>query len=99
MNTAVFNSRFSNPSAAEGTGKDLFAAAFSELSSFDSDTYDVEFVERLPFLILNIAAESNPALQNIEGFGEAQEFLCAESRNHVANPELYSHLLRIQDPR
>lgn len=77
--------------------KDLFAVAFSELSTLDRAAYDTEYVERLPFLMLGMAAESFSETASLEGFSELYEFLDAESPHHWNNPELYTHLLLLHD--
>jgi hypothetical protein len=77
--------------------KDLFARAFHHLSRFDRAAYETEYLARLPFLMLRSAAQNFPGLAACSGFGELHDYLRTESPCHWNNPELYPHLLSLQN--
>lgn len=75
---------------------DLFRVLFTELSSYNWDYYQTNFVKRLPQLMLEIAKERVAELRENPHLDEIFAALEDLSTVHSFNPELYPHLASLQ---
>jgi hypothetical protein len=72
--------------------KDLFIAVFAELSCYTLEEYQESFVDRLPAILLEAAAERNPTLETSPLLAKIRRCL-DENPAASRNPELYPHLM------
>jgi hypothetical protein len=77
--------------------KDLFMHVFQDLSCLEFQAYESEFVSRLPFLMLDAVVQRTPNGAVTATFRELHEYLGVEGQRYWNNPELYPHLLRMQN--
>jgi len=77
--------------------RDLFSVVFSEMSQFKPADFRRDVVVRLPALLLDVAAESLPALRSVDGASDLEDVLGTDNSPHWRNPELYPHLLALQN--
>ena len=75
--------------------KDLFARIYQQRATIPFDYYVAEFLERLPFKLLDPAEKVNRALLEIKGYEELKETLEQRHPRRWRNPELFPHLNRL----
>jgi hypothetical protein len=77
--------------------RDLFAVVFDQLSELKRRDFEGDFEPLLPAHMLEGACQSTPALLRRQDFYEARETLCTPLQQHWCNPEIYPHLLSLQN--
>lgn len=82
------------------TNKDLFRALFGRVSRHSFETYRQNFLEQLPWLLLQVARQTAPTIAKCVGFEQLQECLKAPTSDVQTwrNAELFPYLNYIAFP-